>query len=219
MVITYHGISCFKIQTRLDSARQAGDITLVFDAPGKNSKARAPRFHADIILQSHDHPDHNGAAEFLKKEEFFIVDGPGEYEAKGIYIRGLKSFHDSEQGKKHGLNTIYCLRLEGVNLCFLGDFGEEEWRPELKEEIGKTDVLFVPVGGGSVLEPEAGQKFVSRIEPAIAVPMHYAEGKKDGLKEFLAEMGQKDAKPVEKLSLKKKDIVENGTRVVVLSAS
>jgi len=209
MVITYHGISCFKIQS--------GDIALVFDAPSKNSKLKAPHFHADIILQSHNHPNHNGAVDFLKKEEFFIVDGPGEYEAKGIYIRGLKSFHDSDQGKKRGLNTIFSLRLEGINLCFLGDFGEEEWRPELKEEIGKADILFVPIGGGSVLEPAAAQKFISQIEPAIAVPMHYAEGGKGGLKEFLAEMGQKEAKPVEKLSLKKKDIAENGTRVVVLS--
>ncbi len=208
MVITYHGVSCFKIQS--------GETILIFDPPSKNSKIKAPRFRADIILQSHDHPNHNGAEDFLKKEEFFIVDGPGEYEAKGIYIRGVKSFHDSDNGKKAGLNTIYALRVEGVSLCFLGDFGEKEWRPELKEEIGKVDVLFIPIGGGNVLEPEASQKFISQIEPAIAIPMHYSEGKKDGLKEFLAEMGQKDAKPVEKLSLKKKDIVENGTRVVVL---
>lgn len=218
MVITYHGISFFKIQT--------GDTTLVFDAPSrpgdgpsKKSSAKLPRFHADIILQSHDHPNHNGAEDFLKKEEFFIIDGPGEYEARGIYIRGLKSFHDSENGKKCGLNTIYALRVEGISLCFLGDFGEKELRPELKEKIGKVDVLFVPVAGGNVLEPESAQKFISQIEPAIAIPMHYSEGKKDGLKEFLAEMGQKDVKPIEKLSLKKKDIAENGTQVVVLSVS
>ncbi len=91
-------------------------------------------------------------------------------------------------------------------------------RPELKEEIGKVDVLFVPIGGETVLDPEAARNIINQIEPAIAIPMRYQpEKKKDGsLKDFLGEMGQKDVKAIEKLSLKKKDITENGTRVVVL---
>ncbi len=201
MVITYYGLSCFKIQS--------GDNTLVFDLPLKSSGLRPPRFHSDIIIQSSSYD----AEKVL--EDSFLIDGPGEYEVKGVYIRGMKSYHDSSFGKKYGLNTIYVLRLENMNLCFLGDFGEKELRPELKEGIGKIDILFVPITGE--LDAEEARNIINQIEPAIAIPAHFSEEKKgDALKKFLGEMGQKDTKPQEKLSIKKKDIKENGTEVVVL---
>lgn len=208
MVITYYGLSCFKIQS--------GDTTLVFDLPSKKSPVKPPRFHADIVIQSHDHDGHNGGKD---SQESFFIDGPGEYEIKGVRIHGLKSFHDSVSGKKYGLNTVYAGRFEKINLCFLGDFGEKDLRPELKEEIGKVDILFVPIGGDTVLDADIARNIINQIEPAIAIPMHYPqEGKrKDVLKDFLAEFGQKDVKPLEKLLIKKKDINENGTRIVVLS--
>ncbi len=93
MVITYYGLSCFKIQS--------GDTILVFDLPAGR---QAPRFHADIIIQSSNYD--------VEKipEDSFLIDSPGEYEIKGVYIRGLKSCH---------LNTVYVFRLENMNLCFL----------------------------------------------------------------------------------------------------
>lgn len=208
MVITYYGLSCFKIQS--------GDTTLVFDLPAKKSEIKAPRFHADIIIQSSSYD-----AEKIP-EDSFLIDSPGEYEIKGVYVRGLKSYADSSSGKKRGLNTVYVLRLENMNLCFLGDFGEKELRPELKEGIGKIDILFAPIIGE--LDAEDIRNIINQIEPAMAIPAHYSEdppageaGKKgDVLKKFLGEMGQKDIKPIEKLSVKKKDIKENGTEVVVL---
>lgn len=206
MVITYYGISCFKIQS--------GDTILAFDIPSKKALVKPPRFHSDIVVQSHDHDGHNGGGD---QQDTFLTDGPGEYEIKGMRIHGLKSFHDSFFGKKRGLNTVYVCRVENINLCFFGDFGEKELRPELKEEMGNIDILFVPIGGDSVLEPEAARNIINQIEPAIAIPMHYDRGKRNALKEFLAEMGQRDVKPVEKFSIKKKDINENGTQVVVLS--
>lgn len=214
MVITYHSLTCFKIQS--------GDITLVFDLPAspktasrgepsKKSSAKIPRFHADIIVQSQGYDGEIPA-------ESFLINGPGEYEVKGVYIHGLKSFHDSNYGKKYGLNTVYVCRLENINLCFLGELGEKELRPELKEEIGKIDILFVPIGGDSVLDAEGARNVINQIEPAISIPMHYSlSGRTDALKDFLHEMGQKDVKAIEKLSIKKKDIAENGTHVVVLS--
>lgn len=211
MIIIYYGLSCFKFQ--------AGDTALVFDVPSKKSDVKPPRFRADIVIQSHDHRDHSGGESLLKDENSFFIDGPGEYEIKGVYIRGLKSFHDSSSGKKHGINTVYGVRFDEINFCFLGDFGEKELSPELKEGIGKVDILFVPIGGEAVLDAEGARNIVNQVEPAIVVPMHYSlTGKrKESLKDFLKEMGQKDVKPLEKLSIRKKDIQENGTQVVVLS--
>ncbi len=219
MVITYYGLSCFKIQS--------GDIALVFDLPAKKSEFKAPRFHADIAIESHSHPGHGGASEIslghrptgeAEDKNTFLINGPGEYEVKGIFIQGIKTFHDPVLGKKRGVNIIYVVQMENVKLCFLGDYGERDLRPEVKEAIGKIDILFAPIGGESVLEPEASKNLLNQLEPAIAIPMHYDYGK-NALKDFLAECGQKDIKPVEKFSIKKKDIPENkGTEVVILSA-
>ena len=218
MIITYYGLSCFKIQS--------GDTTLVFDlpaspktasrgGPSKKSNIKPPRFHADIALESHDHSGHNGAkglpageAGLSEEKQTFLIDSPGEYEVKGVHIQGFKTYHD---------NTVYVVQLENIKLCFLGDYGEKELRPELKEGIDKIDILFAPIGGETVLEPEASRNLANQLEPGIVIPTHYTvHGKKDMLKIFLAEMGQKDVKPIEKLSIKKKEISENGTRVVVL---
>ena len=208
MVISYYGLSCFKIQS--------GDTSLVFDLPAKKSGLESPHFHADIAFQSHGHKGHSGAGEIPEEKKTFLISEPGEYEIKGIYIRGMKSFHDSVSGKKHGTNTVYMVRCENVKLCFMGDFGEKEIRPELKEELGEIDVLFVPIGGETVLDAEGARKAINQIEPFVAIPMHYPNNGK-ALKSFLAEMGQKDVKPLEKFSIKKKDITENGTQVVILS--
>ena len=190
MVITYYGLSCFRIQS--------GDTSLVFDLPSKKSGLKPPRFQADIFIQSHDHDGHNGAGSISREKEFFLIDGPGEYEIKGVYVHGIKSFHDSSSGKKNGLNTIYVVRFENINLCFLGDFGEKEFRPELKEGLGKIDILFVPVGGETVLDAEGARSIISKIEPAIAIPMHYPDTswrkrrkEKRNTKRFFARNGSK----------------------------
>ena len=122
MVITYHGVSCFKIQSK--------DLTLVFDPPSKESDFRAPRFKADIVFLSHNHPNHNGKENFSGS---FIIDCPGEYELKGVLAEGFESYHDNSKGKKKGLNTVYLVEAEDIKLCLLGDFGEGEISPALKK--------------------------------------------------------------------------------------
>ncbi|MDD5032789.1 MAG: MBL fold metallo-hydrolase [Candidatus Pacebacteria bacterium] len=216
MVITYYGASCFKVQS--------GDTILVFDPPSKKSGFKSPRFQADVVFASHGHDNHNGAENISAKEgkeKPFVAAGPGEYEIAGIYARGIKSFHDKENGQKDGLNTIFSVLFENLNICHLGDFNEKELRPEVAEILGDVDILFIPVGGDEVLDAENASKIINQIEPKIIIPMHYItkDFKPDEkkLKEFLKEIGQDDTKPVEKFSFKKKDIEANKSDVVVLS--
>lgn len=208
MIITYYGVSCFKVQS--------GDMVLAFDPPSKKSGFKAPRFQSDVVFISHDHDKHNGFENMGSKEkekEPFLINTPGEYEIKGMIVRGINTFHDSEKGKKLGFNTVYVFTLEGLNICYLGDFGEKELRPDVQEFLGGVDILFAPVGGGSVLEPENAVKIVNQIEPKIVVPMHYDKKK---LSDFLKETGKDKVKAIEKLTLKKKDISDKGGEVVVL---
>lgn len=217
MVITYYGVSCFKAQS--------GDFVVAFDPPSKQSGVKTPRFQTDVVCISHDHALHNGKDELAGKEKsrsLVVVAVPGEYEIREVVINGISSFHDAEGGRTEGPNTIYVAVLEGMRICHLGDFGEAVMRPETKEAIGHVDVLFVPVGGNTVMGPEKAGRVVSAISPRVVIPMHYdikghraATG--DGaLESFLEELGNKQVKTVDRFSVKKKEIEEMSGAVVVL---
>ncbi|MEK9166363.1 MAG: MBL fold metallo-hydrolase [Patescibacteria group bacterium] len=212
MVITYYGLSCFKVQS--------GDLTIAFDPPSKESDLRPPRFETHIALSSHNHPRHNGLKELSGKKDrdpFFIL-GPGEYEVEGVRVIGFPSWHDREKGKTRGPNTIYSVAMEGVSLCHLGDIGTAEIENDTLEGFGEIDVLFVPIGGKDVVEPDEAAKIVKKLEPKAVIPMHYAE---EHLKAFIKELGedvrQLAEKAEEKFTFKKKELPEEGTRVVILA--
>lgn len=207
MIINYYGVSCFKIQS--------GETTITIDPPSKESGLKAPRFYSDIGISSHSHPRHNGLNELKEKSpEIFLITGPGEYEIKGIRINGFKSFHDASSGEKYGLNTIYTLDIEGVKICHLGDLGEEKIQPQIKEHLGNINILFIPIGGNAVLDSSKSAEIINDFEPNIIVPMHYENDKI--LKEFLKEFKEEAVKPIDKLTVKKKDILEEKMKVVVL---
>ncbi len=210
MVITYYGLSCFKVES--------GKLTLVFDPPSKDSDLKSPRFSADVALSSHNHPRHFGLQEL--SGEPFLISGPGEYEAKGLSVTGSPSFHDSKKGADKGLNTIYTVAMENMRICHLGDLGTTELDADTLEAIGEIDILFVPTGGGDVLDPEESVKVINQIEPKIVIPMHYAISKTsikgDRVDEFLDELGEKGITSEDKFTVKKKDLPEDGIKVVVL---
>lgn len=210
MVITWYGQSCFKLQS--------GEQVLVIDPFSKDIGLTPPRFRANLVLLTHDHPDHNNAESIA--ENPLIISGPGEYDFQGIAIKGIQTFHDSAEGKERGLNTIFVIEMDNMKLCHLGDFGEKELRPETAEAIGDIDILFVPTGGKSTIDSEQAAKIVNQIEPRMVIPMHY---KIPGLKidletasAFLKETGAKTVEPEEKLVIKQKDLPIEGMKVVVL---
>jgi hypothetical protein len=212
MIINFHGAEFFKIQF--------GDIILATNPISRDSKIKGTRFGADIALVSLNHPDTNGVDQLtFGDRQPFVISGPGEYETKGIFIKGWRS--SSEYGGKKNINTLYSVLMENMNLCFLGALDSDKSIPSnmleaMEEDI---DILFVPVGGEGVLNADLAYKLVVKLEPKIIIPMHYGEvGEKDALKKFLKEAGE-DIKPIEKLTLKKKDLEGKEGEIVVLEQS
>ncbi len=209
MVISYLGGECFKVSF--------GDTTLAFNPIGKDSQLKAAKFGSDIVLVSLDNQDFNGVdnATFGDREPF-VVRGPGEYEVREITIKGFGS--SSKYGGKEGLNSIYFVTLEGMNLCFLGALGTPDLPQEAKQELEDVDILFVPIGGDGVLDHAAAYKLAVKLEPHVIIPMHYGDiGGKDSLKQFLKEAGAEGVKAEDKLTIKKKDLEGKEADVVVLS--
>ncbi|MCX6705491.1 MAG: MBL fold metallo-hydrolase, partial [Candidatus Woesebacteria bacterium] len=115
------------------------------------------------------------------------------------------------------INTIYTVALEGMNLCFLGALGDKELSIETKEAIDGIDILFVPIGGEGVLDPAVAHKLAVQFEPKIIIPSHYGEvGITNSLKMFLKEAGEEGVKPVDKLTIKKKDLEGKEGEIIIL---
>lgn len=210
MVITYQGGDFLRVQF--------GDITIAVNPISKESKLKQARFGADIALVSADHPDLNGVDQVSHGEKRpFAATGPGEYEVKGVFIKGLPS--TTSLGKAQLINTIYTVSLENMNICFLGVLDSHELPPATVEELDEIDILFVPIGGQGVLEPAKAYKLAVSLEPKIIIPTHYGDvGAKDALKVFLKEAGE-SPKAEDKLTLKKKDLEGKEADIFVLAPS
>lgn len=217
MVITYHGGECFKVSF--------GDTTLAINPISKESKLKPVRFGADIAIVSLNNKDFNGVEQVTHGEkEPFVISGPGEYEVKKVFIKGLAS--QSQYNGEEKINTIYSIMLEGINLVFLGALNSKKLDSDIKEELGNIDILFVPIGGNGVLGTADAHALAVDLEPKIVIPMHYGEiegppaggGKATALAKFLKEDGEENGKPIDKFTIKKKDLEGKEGEIVVLTS-
>ncbi len=210
MIITYFGCEFFKVQF--------GDTTLAFNPISKDSKLKPSRFGADIVLSTTHHEDFNGVDQVSHGDKKpFVISGPGEYEVKEVFIKGLPS--ESKYSGKDLINTIYTVSLENMNICFLGAINNSELKAETIEALDEIDILFVPIGGEGVLDPAKAYKLAVSLEPKIIIPMHYGDvGAKDALKVFLKEAGE-NPQPESKLTLKRKDLEGKKGDIIVIEST
>jgi len=214
MEIYFLGHSSFKIKTK-----QGVLVTDPFTPDFIGLKF--PATEADIVTISHDHADHNAAG--LIKGTPVVFQGPGEYEAKGIKIYGLKTYHDNKKGAERGENTIFQITAEGLTLLHLGDLGHRLTGEDI-EELSTPDVLFIPVGGKYTIDGNIASEMIAQLEPKIVIPMHYKnagkENKMSDLEElsiFLKRMGKENLPTQPKLHLTK-DSLPAETQILVLES-
>ena len=207
MIISYYGRQHFKLQV--------GDLTVAVNPVSKEGKGKTSKYGADITLITAHHPDYNGSEQTeLGTKTPFIIRGGGEYEVQNIFIKGFNTETKLKDGKaiKTYQNTSYVFTIDGIRVTFLGALSEM-LKPEHKEIIDETDVLFVPVGSDEfLLNPYDAQKLAVSLEPKLIIPIDYDE---QSLPIFLKEAGAEKVDPVEKLTIKKKDIEGKLSEIVL----
>lgn len=209
MIITYDGIESVKVSH--------GDFTIAINPISKESKFKLANFGSDLVLITANHEDFNGAETATRQgKEPFVIKGPGEYEVRGVFVRGFQS--KTVYGGVERYNTVYSFELDGIRVAYLGAISDKDLDSKAKEELGDVDILFVPIGGDEVLGGEDSFKIANKREPKIIIPIHFGSvGQKDALTAFLKEADAVDTKPVDKLTIKKKDLIGKESEVVVLS--
>lgn len=162
MKIQYLGHSCFLL------TESTG--TSVLTDPYNSIGFKLPKKNPLGVTVSHQHYDHNNLNAVEGKPQIF--DKEGVYDLEGVEIMGIRSFHDDEGGAVRGENIIFKFRMDGLDICHLGDIGES-CTAELLEQILPIDILLIPVGGKYTIDSEQAKEYVDRIMPSVVIPMHY----------------------------------------------
>lgn len=208
MEITWLGHSCFRIKGK--------EVTLITDPFDDTIGYPAPKLAANIVTQSHNHPGHSNSSAVEDNPK--ILSRSGEYEIGGIFLTGIDTYHDSEQGNIRGKNTIYLFEMDDLRLCHLGDIGDV-LSPRQIEDLGSIEVLFIPVGGVSTIDSKMAAEIVRFISPRIIIPMHYGNevvSWLEPLDKFLKEMGFKEVITQPKAYITRSNLPSE-TQVVALS--
>jgi L-ascorbate metabolism protein UlaG (beta-lactamase superfamily) len=178
------------------------------------------RVKADAVTISHHHYDHDSLTCIDGKP--VVLDTERAYSLPGVEINAIKSFHDECRGKKRGENLIFKFRMDGLDICHLGDLGEN-CSPELLEMILPVNVLMIPVGGTYTLDGKMAKEYVDRLMPDVVIPMHYrAKGCKldiDRVDEFLDEFDEDEVSIIEcgeEIELFRDDLNGEKTKVIVM---
>jgi len=204
MQIQYFGLSSFKITTKL--------ATIITDPFHKDSGLTPPRGAADILILADKNNKLYTASSGISGEHFDITD-PGEYDVKGVTVTGIPLKQDNKYV------TVFLIESEDIRILNLSHIKDFNLKEDELEELGDIDILILPVGGNSVLSASAASKVVNEVEPKIVIPSHYKMKDLildlDSLEKFVKEMGGKKEE-MEKLTIKKKELQEEGTKLVVL---
>jgi len=199
MTISWYGEACFLLES--------GGVRVLIEPPQKESGINSPRLKSDVLIYS---KSRNSEGSPLSGSETgtFVIDSPGEYEIKGINVLGIA---DEE-------NTLYNIEIDGIKISHLGFLGKDLDNGKMAL-INDPDIIFVPVGNGSVLDAEKAMKLINKIEPSVAIPMLYdikgLKIKRAPLSVFLKESEAKESSQP-KLTIKKKDLIEEETKIVIL---
>jgi L-ascorbate metabolism protein UlaG (beta-lactamase superfamily) len=151
--------------------------------PGAIGYTPPANLKADAVTVSHEHGDHNNVALVSGvKGDPKILRGLSpdkknwvktEEKIKDVAIRSVGVYHDDQQGKLRGLNSVFVFETGGMRIAHLGDLGHLLTDAHL-QQIGPVDVVLVPVGGVFTIDAAQASKVIEQLKPrTIVVPMHY----------------------------------------------
>ncbi len=176
--------------------RIRADRATIYIDPYRVARAASP---ADLILVTHGHYDHFSPRdiEALSGKETWLIApaavaekvggrvisiAPGEVIepefARGLAIRGVAAYNTSKRDADGNVFHAreagwvgYDLNIRGERLYHAGD---TDVIPEM-DEVSGVDVALLPVSGTYVMTPEEAAEAARRIQPRVAVPMHWGQ--------------------------------------------
>lgn len=167
--IEYKGMSCFLITT----GNGTRIITDPFHADNQVLHPELSKEPADIVTVSCGNYAHCYIWDVGGMPYIYQITEPTEI--KGIKFRGVATRHlemKEVSTTRPGDNIIMCFEVDGIKICHLGALGHKLSDEQVKQ-VGKVDILMVPVGGVSTLPLDDANEVCSQLNPKVIIPMHY----------------------------------------------
>lgn len=170
-VITFVGHASYQIDT-------PGGVRAITDYNGVNGFGRNP----DIVTMNNAHTTH-----FTDEPEdgiTFILKGwpsePGETEAKhDVRLKDMRVWNVPTNARDWGGstaringNSIFIFSIGDLCIAHLGHLHHRLTKEHL-EQIGRIDVLMVPIDGSFTMGVPFMADVIKSIDPKIVLPMHY----------------------------------------------
>ena len=184
MDISWLGHACIRIR--------AQQTYVIMDPCDKESGYDMGRPTADIVTVSNPDPHHSNVRGV--RGDPLAVDGPGEYEVKGVQITGVATYlRPPEEGVPAARNTVFVVEADELQLVHLGGLGAP-LTAEQSEQLSGVNILIVPLTGSEAFDVNEAARTVRALEPAIVIPIHYptkGEGAGEGgpLQQFISGVG------------------------------
>jgi len=159
---------------------KTGGKTIYVDPFKGNVKEKA-----DIVLASHNHPDHCDAKQLAKiRKDSTVVLTPsafakdidaegldvgGEKTIEGIKIKAVPAYNLNIPNHQKDRDTGFVIEAEGKKIYFAADTDLIEEMSNLKG----IDLALLPIGGKFTMDLDCAVEAVKRIKPKTVIPMHY----------------------------------------------
>jgi len=125
---------------------------------------------ADFVLVSHESEDHAAAEQLFGNPLIFrSVTAIGLNRANGIPFRGIALQKDANGNGP--ANTAFTIVFDGIKFCYLGQVAQPLLANEI-EQIGKVDVLFLPVGLPALSVSDWNQ-VAADLKAQVIIPINY----------------------------------------------
>lgn len=212
--LTYIGHSTFLIESP-QSVRIATDY---------NGYVKPPVI-PDVVTMNHAHSTHY--TDHPEPEIKLVLRGwssefgkPARIDTqfKDVRIRNvptnIRSYYGSAETERHG-NSIFIFEVANLCIAHLGHLHHTLNQQQLNE-IGRVDVVLVPVDGSYTLDIEGMIEVLRGMKARMVIPMHYFT--EYGLERFLARVGQEwevEISPVPTVVLSKSTLPEKPKLLVL----
>lgn len=208
MDLTWLGFAATRMRTR--------NAAVVMDPYDRSVGGTMGRPDAHIITISHDDPARNGVDGVAPTDgEPMVLEGPGEYEIRGVIIEGVRSAIRGSGDPANLKSTLWLFEAEDIRVAHLGGMGTNPGSAQM-DVLAVADIVIVPIAMPDALTGADAAKAIRGIEPAIVIPVGYDPEDPSALKTFASALGMTPEEPVSRFTVTKRDVSDETKRLVLL---
>jgi hypothetical protein len=164
VTVQWLGRGCFRVTSSLGLTF----VTDPFKTAGKSAGVTA-----DVVLITHEDENANNTDLIAGSPIIFRSSmAEGVNRASGVLVRGVQTSSEN-LAVVPKLNVAYTWAMDGIRFCDLGAI-EDAISPSEALNIGRVDILFMPVGGTQNFNEQKRRITIDRLLPKIIIPMSYS---------------------------------------------